>query len=337
MAHSQMQAVLLYCAYGLYTVHLVSVPLWLLACLREFWRQRHMKTSADMKSPTGWEYFACRCFLVYALADSVRNADAVFECDNGSFYSIWGVGTFGFRVIAWWIRDTSIFVGVAIYLSFTLCWTHTALGLPSPIIILRGLVACCVTVVLGLACGFAMVVVTNRVAWVVFVAVTIVPLNFGMAVANTRLLWVILPELEQLSGKVKDGQASALISQVRRASALMLVFNISYLAVIPYKALDKILQGAYSTPVAPVPLGTWIGRTALPRLADLPADVLPLPVFEVMELMLGWMNVAACVLASRGYNMSDGQRVDGPYVDHNALGQDMKGRLGPPSARTKAE
>merc|ERR1712146_882590 len=117
----------------------------------------------------------------------------------------------------------------------------------------------------------------------------------------------------------------------------MLVFNVSYLAIIPALCIDKIQKGAYSIPVAPVPLGTWIGTTSLPKLVNLPEEALPLPIFEVMELMLGWLNLAACVLSSRGYIMVNGQRCPGHFFGRTAVGEDMSARLGLPNAHAKLQ
>lgn len=333
----QMQVAVVYCSFALYIAHLLSVPMWLYACLREFRNQQKMRTASEPRVPNAGEFLLLRCFLVYALADAVRNADAVFEGDDGLLYSMWGVGSMGMRLIAWWVRDAACFVGVAILLQFTLGWTHAALGRPVPKGLVAGLWASCAFVVIGLAIGFNLVLATNSMAWVVLSALSLLPLNIGMALMNARLLWSVFPELQLLAKKANDKQASAMIFQSWTSSCMMLVFNVSFLTIVPALCIDKVSQGAFSIPVARAPLGTWIGGSALPGLVDLPPNVQPVPIMEAMELVLGWLNVAACVLSSRGYSMTHGQLFPGRFIDSAALGKDVGLRLGMCSERAKSE
>jgi len=319
------QAILVGFSYTLYAVHITSVPLWLWACFRELHLQSQMAHSAEGKRPTAWEYFAARFFLVYAIADAVRNADMAVENDDAVYRSVWGIGTMGLRLAAWWIRDAACFSGVAVWLHFTVGWTHEALGHTLPRGLIFGLLTACLVVVLGLAICFYWVLATNRQAWIVASALTIVPLNVVMAVVNVRLLWSVFPTLQRLAKEASNTQAATIVFQSWSSAWVMLFFNISFLTIFPVICADKIRRGAYNQSVVmDFPFDTWVGGASLPTLAGLPEGVSTIPIPEVLELMLGWLNLITCVLASRGYATSSTPRTASPYIDYTTLGTDLR-------------
>lgn len=259
-----------------------------------------MRNSAAVL-PTEWEFFGVRLMALYAMADAVRGMDLCFDATDGACRAVWGVVPITIRLAAWCFRDTVLLVAVALYLDYSLGWAIVATGGKVHWIVkllLRGVVG---FVLAGLSIGFYALAMTNLLDWQVAIVLLVVTLNMIWAPTSWKLLHDIFPRVTQhfaREGRQFPKWAEAALVEARLGSRLVLAANCGILLVFPCLIYARFVTGGLrGRPLIPaVPIGEWVGwNTLSPLLSDLPADVILNPALEVVELGIGWAQLAYCI------------------------------------------
>lgn len=334
---------------------MASLPFWLCASLGALRKQRQKGAGL----PTEGEFFGVRLLLIYAVADFVRGLDLCFDGTDGACRAVWGVVPLGLRLAAWALRDVALLGAIGLNIEFILGWTYAALGWRHPAMErLQVRLGFAITLcgICGSLWGLA---ATNRQSWQAVAALFVVLLNVVWARANLLLLRHALPELEMRHRNLSLGcvlgmlaesdapaskgaaatapvaWASAQVAEARLTARLVLIANLFILVVFPALALDRLLvKGAHSRPfIQDVPLGAWVGGAVAPRLDDLPRDISLNPALELVELLIGWLQlvyvlriggkVAAARVPTAGSLVESGRWTCG-YVSYSRLGRAMR-------------
>merc|ERR1719410_1079451 len=148
-------------------------------------------------------------------------------------------------------------------------------------------------------------------------------MNVALAEVNRRMLSNVLPSVNKLATCSDDSMIISLVSKTRVKLQLMLILNVTFASVFPLICAFKILGGAHSQRLVPgVELGFPIVNARPPLLVHIAYEaptVLPIPLLEVLELSMGWMNLVICVHTSRGFP-ADGKEPHGQFVEAEAVG-----------------
>ena len=105
------QATLIHVCLGVYTIHMISIPILMSLGVIELHKQRRMLSDEFAVKPTKWEYWGVRFFLGFVLADAVRGYDGLFDNEqDGTVRSVWSLNPCSVRFFAWWFRDTCLFI-----------------------------------------------------------------------------------------------------------------------------------------------------------------------------------------------------------------------------------
>jgi len=275
-----------------YAIHMLSIPFWLWASVREIYRQKYRTSGV---APSEFEHWAMRLFLVVALTDGVRGVDGLFDTfEDGSFVSVWGRVTIGTRFIAWWIRDLCGFVILQIFHDFSARWTQTALGQPrSPQIALLARIAF-VSAVVGFGAGLYGVLVTNLQLAQAFCMLAVLPNNVMSWFMCWRHLWHVLPRIRGEVSRSGDVDVASFVEGSRVTAMTLIVAHTIILIAFPILICQKLTFGR--TPlVAHLPVGTWLGSTYLNIITELPDTIPrkhPSPALEIVEISMGWFCLA---------------------------------------------
>jgi len=299
-------------AWLLYGVHMASLPFWLYASLGALRKQRQRGAGL----PTEGEFFGVRLLLIYALSDFVRGLDLCFDGTDGACRAVWGVVPLSLRLGAWALRDVALLGAIGLNIEFILGWTYAALGWRHPAkerLLVRLGFAITLCGLCGSLWGLA---ATNRQSWQSAAALFVVLLNAVWARANMLLLRHSLPELEMRHRNLSLGSvvgvlaesdaparnglvatapvvwAAAQVAEARLTARLVLTANLFILVVFPIIASDRLMKGAHNRPfIQGAPLGAWVGGAVAPRLEDLPLGISLIPALEMVELLIGWLQL----------------------------------------------
>jgi len=322
---SMWQPLLVSISQFLYAVHMASVPLWFQVCASEWLRQRRKGLQ-----PTEWEFFGLRLFAVYAVMDALRNADSCIDSEDGVCRSVWGTVPHGLRFFFWWVRDVASFAGVVKLLEFEMGWTHAVLGSDMPRGLKMTVRLATLSASVGMATCFIALSLTNRQSWQIATAFSVVPMNVALAEVNRRMLSKVLPSVNKLATCSDDSMIISLVGKTRVKLQLMLILNVTFACVFPLICAFKILGGAHSQRLVPgVELGFPIIDARPPLLVHIAYEaptVLPIPLLEVLELSMGWMNLVICVLTSRGFPVNEKQP-DSQFIAAEAIGEHVRRRM----------
>ncbi|CAE7889565.1 Ankrd23 [Symbiodinium microadriaticum] len=265
-----------------YVVHMGSLVCWFLAAVRGWCRSSKAGTA-----PSEYEYWVVRLFLIMAVADFARGVDGLSDTfEDGSFVSVWGSVNISGRFFAWWLRDLLGFQILLLFHSFTVRWSHTALELPMPRLLMTMVRFACATATIGFGTGLCGALVTNKQIWQVVCMVSVLPYNAVSCFMCGRHLWRILPQLANGS----DPESGDLLARSRTTATRMLVAHAIMLSAFPALIHQKVMIGQNPL-IAHLPVGTWIGSTLLPVITDVPVlypGKHPSPALEIVEITMGW-------------------------------------------------
>lgn len=228
----------------------------------------------------------------------------------------------------WAIRDVFLLSAVQINVEFVLCWTHAALGHEPPSTLRRVLRGVFVIAVMGIGSSFLAIATTNRQSYKATTILFVIALNFVWAITTQLVLGRVLPELEKRCQNMTVEWVTHAISEARLSFRCVRTANLAILVAFPALAAETLLKGAHYKRIVPhVPLDAWVGDALVPSIAEVPADATLNLALEIVELLIGWLQV--CVVIQIGkksiamhapWGPSGAPRPNCGYVDWSALG-----------------
>lgn len=283
---------------------MASPPFWVATCTWELRKQRNASVTTE------WERVRTYLFILYAVFDQLRCMDLCFATDHqladGACRSMWGMQPLWARAAAWWARDMTMLAAMGFFLQFTLRWTHAALGLQAPRVLLGRLRLLILAIAVGMSgCAF-MLLASNRIAWIFGLLVLVVCLN----ATSCRAAWIILGRLSEIGRAPRSPGPDPRLEALERVVVLesvamcrtMLALALVVLGIFIPVSLPRLLDGGLRWPlVRGTAQGTWVGNTRFPALAALASEaphVLPNPCVEGAEFAIGW-GMCGCLLLLR--------------------------------------
>ena len=118
-------------------------------------------------------------------------------------------------------------------------WSHTALELPMPRLLMTMVRFGCATATVGFGTGLCGALITNKQIWQVVCMVSVLPYNAVSCFMCGRHLWRILPQLATGS----DPESADLLARSRTTATRMLVAHVIMLSTFPALIHQKVMIG----------------------------------------------------------------------------------------------
>ena len=238
------------------------------------------------------------------------------QLTDGICRSAWGIQPLWQRAMAWWARDMVMLLGLAYFLDFSMRWTHSALGVQVPRAELNCLRTVVAIVMLEMSLCAIGLLASNSFAWMFGLLIGVIGMNAVATFFAKRLLWDLLPSVQKLHATT----AAGVIAEAQLASMGIVCLAVAVLGVFLPLSFLRLLDGALTWRLIPhLPHGSWIGSTVFPVLTSVPAEVLPNPAVEAVELSIGWA-FSIVVLLSGGCHL---ERPRAGFVSPESLGTSM--------------